>query len=132
MTRVLDASALIAYLEKEQGYEKVKEALSKAAETEKRLLMSMVNWGEIYYILIKHYDLEKADEIMRLIETFPVELVPADQELTKQAALYKAQKKLPYADSFAAGLAKLRKGELITADKDFKLVEGEVKVLWIV
>ena len=131
MTRVLDASALIAYLEKEQGYEKVKEALSKAAETEKRLLMSMVNWGEVYYILIKHYDLERADEIMRLIETFPVELVPADQEVTKQAALYKALKKLPYADSFAAALTKIHKGELLTADKEFKLVEGDIKVCWV-
>ena len=120
MTRVLDASALIAYLEKEEGYEKVKDALSKAAETEKKLLMSAVNWGEVYYILVRHYDLEKAEEIARLIETFPVELVPADRELTKQAALYKALKKLPYADSFAAALTKIRKGELLTADKEFR------------
>ena len=107
MIRVLDAFALIAYLEKEQGYEKVKEALSKATDSEKKLLMSTVNWGEVYYILVRHYDLEKAGEILRLIETFPVELVPADEELTKQAALYKALKKLPYADSFAASLTKI-------------------------
>ena len=131
MIKVLDASALIAYLEKEPGYEKVKEALSKAAETQKKLLMSTVNWGEVYYILVRHYGLEKADETLRLIETFPMELVPADEESAKQAALYKALKKLPYADSFAASLTKIRKGELLTTDKEFKSVEHDIKIVWV-
>jgi len=131
VTRVLDASALIAYLEKESGYEKVKDAFTRAAESEKRVLMSVVNWGEVYYLLVKEYGLEKTKEVMSLIGTFPMELVPADEEIASQAALYKAQKKLPYADGYAAALAKLRKGEVITADKDFKLVEDDVKISWL-
>ena len=131
MTHVLDASALMAYLEKEPGYEKVKEALSTAAQTGKYLLMSAVNWGEVYYILVRDHDIEKAEEISRLIETFPIELVPADKEIARQAALYKALKKLPYADSFAAALAKTVKGDLFTADKDFKVVEHDIKITWI-
>ena len=63
--------------------------------------------------------------------TFPMDIVSVDQELTAQAALYKAQKKLPYADSFAAALTKLRKGELITADKEFKLIEQDIKMIWL-
>ena len=39
--------------------------------------------------------------------------------------------RMSYADCFAAALAKLRKAELVTGDKEFKQVEGEVKVLWI-
>ena len=131
MIRVLDASALIAYLEKESGYEKVKDAFTRASETEKRILMSVVNWGEVYYVLVKEYGLDKTREVISLIETFPLDIVPADQEIAAQAALYKAQKKLPYADSYAAALAKLRRGELITADKEFKLVEDEVKIAWL-
>ena len=131
MTRVLDASALIAYLEKESGYEAVKEALVKAAETGKPLLMSVVNWGEVYYILIKEYGPDKAYEVIALIETFPIDIVPDDKEIAKQAAHYKALKKLPYADSFAAALSKIRKAELMTADKEFKLVENEIKIGWI-
>ena len=131
MIRVLDASALMAYLEKESGYEKVKESLSRAAESDKKLLMSIVNWGEVYYILVRDHGLEKAEEIMRIVETFPIELVSPDRELTKQAALYKAVKKLPYADSYAAALTKSCKGELLTTDKEFKLVEHDVKILWV-
>jgi len=53
--------------------------------------------------------------------------------LARQAALFKSGKKISYADCFAAALAlaKLRKAELVTGDRDFKQVEGEVQVLWI-
>ena len=131
MTHVLDASALMAYLEKESGYEKVKEVFIQAAESEKRVLMSVVNWGEVYYVLIKAYGLQKAQEVLSLIETFPVDVIDANKEIATQAALYKAQKKLAYADSYAAALAKLRKADLLTADKEFHLVERDVKIVWL-
>jgi predicted nucleic acid-binding protein len=47
------------------------------------------------------------------------------------AAILKAHKKMSYADCFAAALAKLKKAELVTGDKEFKEVEKEVKILWI-
>lgn len=131
MVKVLDACALMVYLEKEPGYEKIKDLFVKAAETEKKLLMSTVNWGEVFYVLIRDYGLEEAEKIQRAIETFPIEFVPADLAITKQAAFYKATKKIPYADCFAAALAKLRKGEVITGDKEFKAFENEVKIVWI-
>ena len=131
MTHVLDASALMAYLEKEPGYEKVKEVFIQAAESERRALMSVVNWGEVYYVLIKSHGLQKAQEIMSFIETFPIDIVDADKEMAAQAARYKSQKKLAYADSYAAALAKLRKADLLTADKEFHLVERDVKIVWL-
>ena len=51
--------------------------------------------------------------------------------LAKQAALYKSAKKLPYADCFAAALAKLRRGEIFTGDMDFKELENEIRIIWI-
>ena len=129
MVKVLDSSALVAYLWKQSGYEKVQGLLSKAAESEKRLLMTTVNVGEVYYLLIRDHGLEEADRIIQFIETLPIDFVPVDQELAKQAAIYKATKKLAYVDCFVAALAKLKKGELVTADKEFKVIESEVKIL---
>lgn len=131
MVKVLDASALMAYLEKETGYEKVKDLFVKAAESGKNLLMSTVNWGEVFYVLIRNYGIDEAEEMQRLIEMFPIEFVPADLALTKQAALYKITKKLPYMDCFAAALTKLHKGEIVTGDKEFKVLENEVRIEWI-
>ncbi len=130
MTKILDASALIAYLEKEPGYETVKDLLAKAAESQKDLLMTTVNWGEVCYILLRNHK-EDAEKVLRLIETFPIEFVDVDLHLAKQAAIYKAEKKLPFVDCFAAALAKIRKAELVTADKDFKAVEDQIKIIWI-
>ena len=131
MVKVLDASALMAYLEKEPGYEKIKDLFVKASESGRHLLMSTVNWGEVLYVLIKDHGLDEAERIQKIIETFPIELVPADYPIAKQAALYKALKKLPYADCFAAALAKGSKGELVTGDKDFKVLESEIKINWV-
>lgn len=131
MVKVLDSSALVAYLWKQSGYEKVQGLLSKAAESEKRLLMTTVNVGEVYYLLIRDHGLEEADRIIQFIETLPIDFVPVDQELAKQAAIYKATKKLAYVDCFVAALAKLKKGELVTADKEFRVVEQDIKIFWV-
>lgn len=131
MVKVLDASALMVYLEKEEGFEKVKELLVKAAETDKKLLMAAVNFGEVYYAVAREHGLLEAERISCLIQTFPVEFVEADLVLARQAAILKATHKLPFADCFAAGLTKLRKGELVTTDKDFKAVEKEIKIVWL-
>ena len=131
MVKVLDACALMMYLEKEPGYEKIKVLFVKAAETGNNLLMTTVNWGEVFYLLIKNYGFDEAEKIVSVIETFPIELISIDLGITKQASFFKAAKKLPYLDSFAAALTKLRKGELVTADKEFKLVENDIKIDWV-
>ena len=131
MVKVLDASALLAYLWKEPSYEKVKELLTKAAESQCDLLMTTVNWGEICYILMRENGREDAERVFGLVGTFPIEFIEADLALARQAAVLKATYKLPFADCFAAALAKLRKGELVTTDKDFKAVEKEIKIVWV-
>jgi predicted nucleic acid-binding protein len=131
MEVVLDATALIAYLKKENGFEKVQEKFIKASETNKNILMSTINWGEVIYLIIKHEGIEEAEKIQKVIDTFPIKLVEPDPIITKQAALYKAIKKLPYVDSFAAAMTKINEGELVTGDNDFKLVQDEIKIIWI-
>jgi len=132
MVKILDAFALMVYLEKEPGYEKVKELFTKSAENGKNLQMSTVNWGEVYYILIRDHGIEEAERIQRIIETFPIDFVPVDLTLAREAARLKAFKKISYADCFAAALARQRKGEVVTGDREFKALESEVKVVWIV
>ena len=91
----------------------------------------MVNWGEVYYITLREAGRERADQVAHLLSTLPIQFVPVDMELAKKAAELKASKKMSYADCFAAALARLRKAELVTGDKEFNQVEGEVKILWI-
>ena len=129
--RVLDAYSLIAYLEREDGTDRIIEVLKAARDSGRALLLCVVNWGEVYYITLREAGRERADQVAHLLSTLPIQFVPVDMELAKKAAELKARKKMSYADCFAAALAGLRKAELVTGDKEFKQVEGEVKILWI-
>jgi ribonuclease VapC len=131
MKRILDAHALLVFLEKEPGHEKLESYFISALEKDNYLLMTSVNLGEVYYIVLRECGREKAEEIEKIAATLPLEIIAADWPLAKEAARFKAANKLSYADCFAAALAKLYQGEVITGDKEFKAVEKEVKVAWI-
>lgn len=131
MKRVLDTHALLVFLEREAGFEKIENCFVTAVEKDNPLLMTSVNWGEVYYIVLRECGREKADEIEKIIQTLPIEIKNVDQQLAKEAGRFKATHKMSYADCFAAALAKLNKAELITGDREFKSVENELKVLWI-
>ena len=131
MAHVLDASALMAYFEKEPGYEKVQKLLTEAAVGDRKLFLSTVNWGEVYYVTHRTHGASEANHVAHIIDTFPVELVDVDIDIAKQAALFKVSHKLPYADCFAAALAKTHKATLMTTDKDFKPLEEEIKIHWL-
>jgi len=131
MTRILDAHALMLYLEKEPGHEKVASLFVSTVDKDERLLMTSVNYGEIYYIILRECSQEKINEIESIIRTLPIEIIDVDIHLAREAARFKAAKKISYADCFAAALTKIRKGELITGDKEFKIIDHEIKILWI-
>ncbi len=129
--RVLDSYSLLSYFEGEPGADTVIEIFRAAMDSGRLLLLSVVNWGEVFYITLREAGRERAEQVAHVISTLPIEIIPADLDLTRQAAEFKAAGKMSYADCFAAALAKLRKAELVTGDKEFKQVEGAVKVLWI-
>ena len=68
------------------------------------------------------------------IAQLPISIVPVDAanlDLVRQAAIFKATKKLSYADCFAAALAKQRRAEFVTGDSEFKALESEVRITWL-
>ena len=129
--RVLDSYSLLAYIEGEAGAEQMIEIFRVARDSGRSLFLSVVNWGEVYYITMREAGHERADEVAHLISTLPIQIVPADLDLTRQAAELKSKHRMSYADCFAAALAKSRKAELVTGDRDFRQVEREVKILWL-
>jgi len=121
----------MAYFEGEAGKDQMIEIFRSARDSGRPLFLSVVNWGEVFYITLREAGRERADHVAHLISTLPIQLIAADLDLGKQAAEFKATRKMSYADCFAAALAKLRKAELVTGDKEFKRAEGEVKIYWL-
>jgi ribonuclease VapC len=132
-TKVLDSWALMAFLNDEPAAEDVEKLLLKAAEDKHKLLLCVVNWGEIYYSIARAEGEAVAGQKAADLATLAIELVPVsdDLQLVREAAKLKASKKMAYSDCFAAALAKIRNVEVVTGDPEFKEVESEVKVAWL-
>jgi predicted nucleic acid-binding protein len=128
---VLDSSALMAFFEDRAGAETVEDLLAKAAEAKRPLLMSVVNWGEVYYSIWRVRGENAANEKLAQIAQLPIEILDVDSALTRAAARLKAQHNLPYADCFAAALAQTSKAILVAGDKDFERVPTGLKLLWV-
>lgn len=85
----------------------------------------------MYYIALREGGEDKAELYKSTLAKYPITVVEANKELTLHAARYKAFHKISYADAYATTLAKLRKAELVTSDKEFKLLEKEIPIHWI-
>ena len=129
--KVLDLYALMAFFEDEPGADIVRGLILKAEETGTKLLMSVVNLGEVWYSIARTTSPESADQYISEIKGMAIEIADVDWSLTRQAALFKVNGNISYGDCFAAALAKSHKAELVTGDKEFKALEGEIKIAWI-
>jgi len=129
---VFDSFALIAFFTGEPEGEKVKEALRECLQGKAQGFLSVINWGEIFYIIARKKGQKLAQEILEKIENYSLEIIEADKDLTLEAARIKARYPLAYADCFALALAKLKKAELLTGDPEFKKAAREkVKIRWL-
>lgn len=127
---ILDSSALLRFLQKEPGFEIVKDLLEKAQVEKEPLVLNLINWGEVYYVLKKNFGKDLMEKTLSLLEEMPISLYPISKDLIAAAANLKADKNLPFVDSICAATAIAEKGRLITSDADFKKVEKEIPLLW--
>ncbi|MEK6754070.1 MAG: PIN domain-containing protein [Chloroflexota bacterium] len=128
---VLDSWAVIAYLEDEPSAEQVEELIATAHEEQIPIYMSVVNVGEVWYTLAREVSEEEANAGIKMLSDLRIQFENADWELTMEAARFKSQNKMSYADAFAAALAKVKKADLVTGDNEFKPLDGEIKILWL-
>ncbi len=131
-TKVLDSWALIALFNEEPAADDVEKLLHAATGGRHTLLMHVINWGEIYYTTMRRGGEAAAKSIAADIGQMPINIVEVTNfDLVRQAAVFKATKKLSYADCFAAALAKIRRAEFVTGDPEFKTMEAELKIGWL-
>lgn len=130
-TKVLDSFALMAFFQDEPGADTVENLIYDAEMGKCNLAICIVNLGEIWYSISRKLSPEKADYYIQEIQGMAIEIVTPDWALTHQAAVYKAKGNISYADCFAAALAKILGGSVVTGDRDFKILENEVTIEWL-
>ena len=128
---VFDSWAILAYLGDEKSAQEVADLITNAHENRLPMTMSVINAGEVWYILSREISEPKADSALTDLAALGIELIDVDWSITRIASTFKARGKMSYADCFAAALAKDRKSDLVTGDKEFRQVEGEVGIRWL-
>lgn len=126
---VLDSYALLALLEDEPGAERISEVIADSAATK---YMSVVNFGEVLYVLERRRSAKAAREVRRALEdSSEIGLVEVTVDRAAMAAAFKAKGGIAFADCFAAALATETNGTLLTGDPEFAQVGGEVSIEWL-
>ena len=131
---VLDSYALIGYLENEPFADRIERLLKQARKGEASLYLHALHLGEVYYITLRERGSNLADLAYSRIKAFPLNFIDhIDEELLLTAASLKANYPISYADSFAAALAKIKNGVLLSGDPELKLLETEkvIKIEWL-
>ena len=93
--------------------------------------MSVINWGEVYYSAWRASGQPVAETVLAKFSRLPIEIEDATWTATKQAAEYKANFALPYADCLVASLAHRVRGEIVTSDSDFSIVKSEIPITFL-
>ena len=122
MRWALDSWAVLSWLEGEEP---------AAAKIEERLadrpVMSWINLGEVYYILIRRVGEPQARRTLRAIR----DLVTADEVTSERvisAARIKARHAMALADSFAIATSHAYGAVLLTGDPEILAADGPWKV----
>ena len=120
---VLDSSAVVRFLDREAGWERVAAILIQKMTAKADVAISAVQWGEIAGAVRKKSGAAAEHRAMTRLGEFEPRIEPVTGERARRAAALKVETRIAYADAFAAELALEFSGSLlVTADFGFKVV----------
>jgi predicted nucleic acid-binding protein len=130
-TYVLDASAIVDFVESGRGAGTVERLFNEALREETLALISVVNWAEVFYLLWNRRGEDKARQTIADLSRLTFTTMPVDLPQALKAAEIKVLHKLSMVDSLAAALAELSGAALVTGDRDFERLARRIQILWL-
>ena len=128
---ILDSFALLAYLTDEPSAARIEKIIEDAKKEECRLLLPLINLGEILYITERRGGVTKAQDTLALLRQLPIEILPADEQAVFSAAHIKANYALSYADAFVVTAAQKEGAIVLTSDPEFQAVRELITIEWL-
>jgi PIN domain nuclease of toxin-antitoxin system len=126
---ILDASAVLRFIDREAGAERVSEVFQAALAGRAVAIMSAIHYGEVIGVSYRRGGSSLVQATAARLAELEIQVVSVDQTQAGRAAVIHVSRKIPYADSFAVELASQSPDHiLITADFDFKLAEQDVTI----
>ena len=128
---VLDSFAFLAYLIDEPAAARIEMLIEDARKEKCRLLLPLINLGEILYITERRGGINRAQDTLALLRQLPIEILPADEQSVLSAAHIKANRALSYADAFVVAASQRESAIILTRDQEFQTVEELVTIEWL-
>ncbi len=128
---VLDSWAVIAYLEDEPSGGRIADLIAGAHDEEIPVYMCVVNAGEVWYIIAREISEKEANSSIKELHDLRIQIEDADWEITQEAVRFKSMHKMSCADCYAAALAKVKKADFVTGDREYKAIEDQVQIHWV-
>jgi hypothetical protein len=97
---ILDTSALLTYIEDENGSDYVENLLIKAEKEEVLIYIAFISLTEVFYITAKEKDESEALRRIMLIQSLSVRIVESDENLNIAAGKLKAKNIMSLADAY--------------------------------
>lgn len=132
--RVVDSWALLAWLQGEEpARAMVHKIFESASEGKVVTTMSMLNVGEVFYLIAKRRGAALAERFLSELPLMPLKTLLPDRKLVLNAARLKARYPISYADAFAAETARQQNAALVTGDPElYELARHEpIDLLWV-
>jgi uncharacterized protein len=127
---VLDAWAVMAWLKGQPPAAARVRVLLHATGARHKLLMSIVNLGEVFYLSVKARDFTYGERVLEHLRSRTT-IVSASDDIVMLAASLKARHTISYADGFAAATAMLNNAPLVTGDPELQAMSAQLKMLRI-
>ena len=131
---VLDSWAMIGWLQGEEpARAKVRELLEQAAQGHARVSMSLINVGEVFYLIAKRHGAASAERFLADLAMMPIRAILPDRKLILEAARLKSRYPISYADAFAVETAREQNALLVTGDPElWQLAKRErLELQWV-
>ena len=130
---VLDSWAMIGWLQGEEpARAKVRELLEQASRGETKVSISLLNVGEVFYLIAKRHGAAPAERFLADLAMMPIQALLPDRRLILGAARLKSRYPISYADAFAVETAREQNAILVTGDPELcQLSKQEpIELLW--
>jgi ribonuclease VapC len=131
---VLDSWAMIGWLQGEEpARAKVRELLEQASRGEAKVSISLINAGEVFYLIAKRHGAAPAERFLAELAVMPIQALLPDRRLILDSARLKSRYPISYADAFAVETAREQNAVLVTGDPDlWQLSRREpIELLWV-
>jgi ribonuclease VapC len=125
---------MIGWLQGEEpARTKVHDLLERASRGAAKVSISLINVGEIFYLIAKRHGAAPAERFLSDLIMMPIQALLPDRKLILGAARLKSRHPISYADAFAVETARDQNAILVTGDPElWQLSKREpIDLLWV-